>query len=146
DAFFFGLLNKGFNSIFRATFGALIKLLLGNSGERLRTFQENTHGPDQPHGHANQRDQRYHPTPGGAIKQHVRDEMHQDHDFQAQKDAKLDKRFPGARNEVDDAAGGFQDEKGEPEMPEDAESAAATPPIDFELCLDFGFSIFKVLW
>ena len=71
-------------------------------------------------------------------------EVHQDDDFQGEKNTELDERFPGAGNEIDDAARGFQNEKGEPEMAEDTERAAAAAAIDFELWLDFGFEDFEV--
>ena len=111
DAFFLGLLDQRFDSLFGALLFALIRLLLGDSGQRLRAFQKNAHRPDQPHGGANQRQQRQQPASGGAVQQHVRNEVHQDDDFQRQKDAELDERFPRAGNEVDDAASGLQHQK-----------------------------------
>jgi len=63
-----------------------------------------------------------------------RNEVHQDDHFQREEDPEFQKRFPGSRNEIDDAARGFQNQEGEPEMPEDAESAPAAAAID----LSFG--------
>src|SRR5207244_9818992 len=75
----------------------------------------------------------------GAVQQHVRDKMHGENHFENDKHAKLDQRFPSARNEVHHPARRFQHQKRQPEMAEDAEGAAAATPVDFQLWFDFRF-------
>ena len=61
-----------------------------------------------------------------------------------EKNPELDERFPGAGDEVNDAARGLQHEEGKPEMSEDTERPAAAAAIDFEFVLDFCFENFQV--
>ena len=65
--------------------------------------------------------------------------MHGENHFENDKHAKLDQRFPSARNEVHHPARRFQHQKRQPEMAEDAEGAAAATPVDFQLWFDFRF-------
>ncbi len=65
--------------------------------------------------------------------------MHQDDDFEREEYAELDKRFPCTGDEIDDASRGFEHEKREPEVAENAERAAAAAAVNFELRLDFVF-------
>ena len=124
--------------------GVLIEIFFRDARERFRAFEEDARRPCDEHGEANDRNQRQQPASRGAIQQHVGNEVHQDDDFEREENAELDERFPCAGNEINDAARGFENEKREPEVAEDAERAAAAAAIDFELGLDFVFKDFEV--
>ena len=139
DALFLRGFHQRLYPFFRALLLGLFRFLFGNPRERLRAFEKHAHRPDQPHRASNERQERKQPAARGAVQQHVRDKMHGENHFENDKHAKLDQRFPSARNEVHHPARRFQHQKRQPEMAEDAEGAAAATPVDFQLWFDFRF-------
>jgi len=65
--------------------------------------------------------------------------MHDDHNLEGNEDAEFNDGFPNSRNEVQNSARGFENQKCEPEMAENTESASSAAAIYFQLRFDFGF-------
>src|SRR6266404_2758248 len=70
--------------------------------------------------------------------------MHQDDDFERKENNEFKKRFPSAWNEVHHAARRLQNQKRQPEVPQDAKRASTAAPADFYLRLNFRFEDFQV--
>ena len=67
DAFFLRRFYKRLNALLRALLLRFFRFLLRNTRQRLRAFQEHADRPDQPHGAANQRQERNQPAAPGAV-------------------------------------------------------------------------------
>ena len=100
DALFFRSFHQRFDSLFGALLFSLLDLMLRDPRERLRTFQEYAHRPDEPHRSPNQRQQRKQPASRGAVQQHVRNKVHREDHFNRKKHGELNEGLPGARDEV----------------------------------------------
>jgi len=145
DSFFFGGFDEGFDSLFGALLVRFLLFFFGDARERLRAFDENTEGLDEPEASANRGKQRKEPTLRGAIKKKIGDKVHRNDDFEGDEDAQLDEGFPSARDEIKNAARGFENKKREPEVAEDTKCAARATAIDFQLGFDFGFKNVEML-
>ena len=71
--------------------------------------------------------------------------MHRDDDFEHKKDAELNERLPGTRNEVHHAARRLQHQESQPEVPDDPKRASAALAVDLEFWLDLRFKDFQML-
>src|SRR5204862_22163 len=72
-------------ALFRALPFCLFGLVLRDSRERFRAYQECAHRANEPHGSANQRKKRQQPAPGATVQQHGRDKVHRKGGFQHRK-------------------------------------------------------------
>ena len=144
DAFFFGGFDQRLDSFFGALLVGFFRFFFRNARKRFRAFHENAERPDEPQTCANRGQQRQEPSSGCAIQQKIRNKMHDYDNFERDKYGEFDDRFPGS-SKKQNSARGFENQKCEPEMSEDAESASGATPIYFKFRFDFGFKDIEML-